>query len=131
MTIREYARLEAGRLLDHLDQEAGRAARNANAEAVHDLRVSIRRFSECLRVFEEFFPARRIRKRLKRIMNDAASVRDRDVVLKFLADAHVEAPKAARAVERDRRSAEDALRARLTAWKKRSIADKWRSELEL
>jgi CHAD domain-containing protein len=131
MTVREYARFEAGRLLDSLNKEVGRAGRNSNPEAVHDLRVSIRRFSECLRLFEEFLPARRIGRRLKRIMDDAAAVRDRDVVLEFLADAHVDAPKAVRAIERERRSAEDALRTRLTAWKKRSIADKWRSELEL
>jgi CHAD domain-containing protein len=108
-----------------------RATRCARPEAVHDLRVSIRRFSECLRAFQQFFPARRIRKRLKRIMDAAAEVRDRDIALESLAGIRIDAPEAAGAIATQRSEAEHELKRRLIAWNQGSLAHKWRAELDL
>ena len=131
MTMREHARRQAETLLRSLDEEVSCATRSARPEAVHNLRVSIRRFSECLRAFQQFFPARRIRKRLKRIMDAAAEVRDRDIALEFLAKAHINAPEAVGAIARERRGAEDKLKQHLITWKSGSLADEWRAELGL
>ncbi len=111
--IRAYAREQAKALLRRFRQQAARTAKRPEAEAVHDLRVSIRRLSQCLRVFGQFFPEGRTRKRrrgLKKIMELAAEVRNRDVTMEFLAGAGC-APDPALA--RDRARAERRLRAAL------------------
>ena len=62
--------------------------RTADAETVHDLRVAIRRFNQSVAVFGSLLPKRevkRIRKRLRRVMESAGAIRDRDIALEFLA----------------------------------------------
>lgn len=73
------------KLLDDLATEMRRTAKSADVDPVHDLRVSVRRVSEGLRVFESQIPkARRLRKEIKRIRERAAAVRDRDVTRQLL-----------------------------------------------
>jgi len=88
----------------------GRAAKSADAEAVHDLRVAIRRLAQCLRVFEQFFPrdkTRKIRRELKEMVDLASEVRNRDVALALVAEAKI-APKSdlPRRLADDRRECE-------------------------
>lgn len=65
------------RLLEQLAKEMRRTAETADVDAVHDLRVSVRRATEALRLF---CPGeKRLRKELKAIRERAAAVRDRDV----------------------------------------------------
>ena len=47
--MREYARLHTAILLRRLAYQLTRAAKSADPESIHDLRVSIRRLSGCLR----------------------------------------------------------------------------------
>jgi CHAD domain-containing protein len=54
---------------------------------VHDLRVSIRRLRECLRIFKHLFPPsarRKIRKELRKLMTCAELVRSADIALGLL-----------------------------------------------
>jgi CHAD domain-containing protein len=74
--------------------ELERATRTPDEEAVHDLRVSIRRFSQALRIFAPLLPGKavkRIRGRMKVVMDAAAVVRDLDVGMQELAGLGVEA----------------------------------------
>src|ERR1039458_6517364 len=48
--MREYVSDQTGELLRHLAFQVTRTARTGDAEAIHDLRVAIRRLSRCLRV---------------------------------------------------------------------------------
>jgi CHAD domain-containing protein len=86
MTMREYALDRAALLLRRLAFQMHRAARLRDPESIHDLRVSIRRFQQCLAVFAPFFPrgqAKKIRKRLHQIMQVAGQIRNRDIALEL------------------------------------------------
>ncbi len=65
-----YAAEQASILLGRFVFRASRVAKLADADSVHNLRVAIRRLSQCLRAFGPFFPAgecRKVRRRLRRM----------------------------------------------------------------
>jgi CHAD domain-containing protein len=66
-----------------------RAAKHpGKAELIHDLRVSIRRFTQVLRVFDGLFShSRKMRRRLRRVMNLCGEVRNCDIAVEVLAEA--------------------------------------------
>ena len=85
-TIRRYAQRQGAARLDRLAYEMGRNCRSADVEAVHDLRVSIRRLLSCLKAFPEFFSSggkRKVRRRLREIMTLAGEVRNRDIAVEL------------------------------------------------
>jgi CHAD domain-containing protein len=64
------------------------ARRTHDAEAVHKLRVSIRRLQQALRLFGEFLDereTRRVKKQLRTVLRAAAEVRNRDIAAKLVA----------------------------------------------
>ena len=65
--IRDHAAGQASALLRRLAFQASRTARLSDAGSVHDLRVSIRRLAQCLRVFGQFFPRERGKKSQHRL----------------------------------------------------------------
>ncbi len=70
------------RLIDELVTQMRRTADSPGVDAVHDLRVSVRRATEGLRIFTP--EARKLRKEIKAIREHAAAVRDRDVTRQLL-----------------------------------------------
>jgi CHAD domain-containing protein len=133
--MRDYARLQTAILLRRLAFQLNRAARGGDADAIHDLRTSIRRLSRCLRVFAPFFPGRswkKIRRELAGLMDTAATVRDRDIAIQLLGQAGV-SPRAAvvTRMAAERRSAGHELLLEIRRWKNRNFSRKWRSSLEL
>jgi CHAD domain-containing protein len=133
--MRDFARLQTSILLRRFAFQVNRTAKSAEVESIHDLRVSIRRLSRCLRTFSDFYPTdswRRMRKRLAVLMNSAAAVRDQDIALELLQDAGVSpgGPLAIRLGE-DRRHAAQELARELKRWKARNFSRKWRARLEL
>jgi len=86
--IRDYALDQMNHLLTRLVFQMHRAAKVPGPEEIHDVRVSIRRFSQGLLLFEEFFPrweVKKIKRRLKRMLKLTSQIRDRDIALDFLA----------------------------------------------
>ena len=82
-----FASVQASRLLGKLAFQVRHAAKHPNEEAIHDLRVSIRRLSQCLREFHQFFPRRQTKKILKqlgKVMDLAAEMRNRDVAIELI-----------------------------------------------
>jgi len=70
------------KMIDELVTQMRRTAESPDIDAVHDLRVSVRRATEGIRIFK---PAeRRLRKEIKAIREGAAAVRDRDVTRQIL-----------------------------------------------
>lgn len=130
-----YAREQAGARLERLARQVERAAARPDADAIHDLRVAIRRFGQSLRVFAPLFQARRrnrVRRRLRKVMDLGAAVRDRDIALELLARAGAPPGGAAvRRLKRERRDAEAELVAAVERWQQRGFAAKWREKLEL
>jgi CHAD domain-containing protein len=81
--------MELDRLLFRFLEQLERAAANPDADGVHDLRVSIRRYSQALRAFEPVLrgkTVRKIRTQLREVMDAAAVVRDLDVGMETLAE---------------------------------------------
>jgi CHAD domain-containing protein len=88
-SMHDYAVEQMNRLLTTLAFQVHRAAKKPGPDEIHDLRVSIRRFTQGLELFSDFFPkweVKKIRTMLKRMMRLTSSIRDRDITLEFLAE---------------------------------------------
>lgn len=133
--MRKHALEQARVLLRRLAYQVNRVSRSAGTDEIHDLRVAIRRLGQCLRVFPQFFPdakPKRIRKRLRKVMDLAAAVRNCDVALELAREAGLgEGTAMARAVTRQREEAAGRLAATLGRWERRDFSRKWRAQLEL
>lgn len=133
--MREYVWSQTAILLRRLAFQVSRCARSADADSVHDLRVAIRRFSRCLRVFAQFYPGnswKKIRRRMDGLMDRAGSVRDLDIAMELLADAGVgsETPLAKRLGEERRQAHRDLLH-EIRLWHHAGFSRKWRTTLGL
>jgi CHAD domain-containing protein len=135
--MREYARQQTAILLRRLAFEVNRVARAGagDADAVHDLRVAIRRLSRCLGAFAPVYPGhswKRVRRSLRALMESAAEVRDRDIAMGLLRDAGAAGGAAPlRLLTRQREDAARRLAADLHHWRNHSLSRKWREELGL
>jgi CHAD domain-containing protein len=133
--MRDHVAGQMSTLLRRLAFQANQTAHHHDAGAVHDLRVSIRRLSQCLRVFGQFFPRERGRKsqhRLNAVMDLASAVRDRDIAMEFLTAARIPSDSAlVQVLSQERAAAERSLVDTLERWSRRSFQKKWRSRLEL
>lgn len=133
--IIHYANEQASARLGKLAFQVQAAAKSMDADAIHDLRVAIRRFNQSLTVFAALYPkreAKKIRKRLGRVMEVAGEIRDRDIALEFFAEAGVrlDDPLSAR-IAGERRLAEHALAEKVKRWNRANFSAKWRSVLQL
>lgn len=126
----QFAALRASRLLGKLAFQVRHASRHPNEEAIHDLRVSIRRLSQCLREFRRLFPKRETKKILKeldRVMDLAAEMRNRDIAIKLIGknEAIAELPLIS-TLRRERDEAKRSLTLALVHWRRRDFSRKWR-----
>jgi CHAD domain-containing protein len=91
--ISQHALKETKLRLDRFSKNLGRAAEHPeDPEAIHDLRVSIRRVAQALKTFGELLdpaPVKKLRRRLRELMDLCASVRNCDVALTLLEQAGV------------------------------------------
>jgi CHAD domain-containing protein len=133
MDARQFSLAHARRQLQRLTLQLNRAARSCNADAVHDCRVAIRRFTQAIAVCQPFLPSagfQKRRKRLKQIMKDAGEVRNQDVALKLISKfrpphaAHLRANTNSARKESARR-----LVAHLKGWSSRRISSQLRLRL--
>jgi CHAD domain-containing protein len=131
---RSFAVEQAQAQLKHLTLQIGRALKSCSADAVHDVRVAIRRFTRAVAVCRPYFHVadlRKSRKRLKKIMNDAGDVRNCDIALKFVARFRVPHTPALRSKLRNRRvELARLLVADLRQWRERRSSVKWRTTLK-
>ena len=121
LPLRKFARAQALERLDEVRRQMRIVRRDPNPDAVHDLRVSIRRFSSVLQVFPEcFFPKRAAqgRKRLKRVLKAAGQVRDRDIALSLAAQADEDGERLGKLIK-ERKAAARRLRRALAKRKRR------------
>ena len=135
MQMRAYAVEQATALLGHLAFRVGPAVKRADPDSIHELRVAIRRFARCLRAFGQFFPGReskKIRQRLRRIMDLSAEVRDRDVALDLCKKAGLpsDAPVLAR-LKQERQLTQQKLATKLVRLRTRDFSRRWRKRLKL
>jgi CHAD domain-containing protein len=84
-SISSYARHETRTRLEHFKTNLRHAAQHAHDPgAIHDLRVSIRRLTQCFRIFRA--PAKKMRRRLHKIMQHCGDVRNCDIALELLGE---------------------------------------------
>lgn len=84
-SLSKYARDETRVCLHHFRASLRHAAKQPDdPDAIHDLRVSIRRLTQCFRIFHA--SAKKTRRRLHKIMERCGAVRNCDIALELLAD---------------------------------------------
>jgi CHAD domain-containing protein len=133
--MRNYVNEQLGGRLARLAFEVRRAGRSRRPEDVHDLRVSIRRFLECLSAFEDYYPSRvakKCRRRLREVMELAAAVRDRDIALELVTQAGVgRRSPLVKWLTQSRGEAMTELAGELRRLNRREFSRRWRDTLEL
>src|SRR5437868_4934156 len=130
--IREFALDQMNRLLTRLAFQVHRAAKTPGPDEIHDVRVSIRRFSQGLTLFADFFPpgdAKKIRRRLKRMMRLTSALRDRDIALDLLTRWKI--VKRRPRLVKERLALQREFSALANRWSARDFSAKWRSGLAL
>jgi CHAD domain-containing protein len=102
-------------------------------KTAHDLRVAIRRFLQCLRMFGGLFdpkPAEKLRARLRKLLDLCGAKRDYDVGLDVLAEAGLPPQHSVVLKFREQRdTASRALERHLGKKSTRASADRWRKQL--
>ena len=136
-SMHDYAVEQMNRLLTTLAFQVHRAAKKPGPDEIHDLRVSIRRFSQGLQLFSDFFPKWEIKKidrMLKRMMRLTSSIRDRDITLEFLTEGQpastqhsAHRPRLARERSAYQRQFAEMVR----RWSAHDFSAKWRNGLSL
>jgi CHAD domain-containing protein len=132
MPVRAFAGQQAAVYLRRFAFEVNRAAKHGDADAIHDLRVSSRRLAQCLRVFGQFFPGKpvkKIRRSLKKLLDRAAEVRNRDIALSLLVEAGADSGALAESLGDQRERHMQQLSAALKQWARRNSFRKWRAQL--
>jgi CHAD domain-containing protein len=135
MTIRAFAVQQIAQRLGRVAFESRRVRKSPGDDAVHDLRVSIRRFSQAVRVFSRLLPeapARKIRKRLRAIMKLAGEVRNLDIAAELITASRLEGSRPlAQQLAADRKEAARHLVEALRQLNQRDFSTRWRERLEL
>jgi CHAD domain-containing protein len=121
------------KLLERLAYQVNHTLHTPAADSVHDLRIAIRRFSQWLVLAKPAYPAKdvkKIRRRLKELMELTNAPRDCDVALKLLAKSELTSAAALEQPIRDRRKEElRKLTPALRRWAARKTSSKWRAAL--
>jgi len=118
-SIERFARDSASHLRRSVRRQVRKAHKHSDEEAIHDLRVSIRRLSECLREFSQFLPPKKTKKTLKRLgklMDLAAELRNRDVAIELAGDV---APDLVSHLQQERQKLKGKLDRALDRWRRR------------
>jgi CHAD domain-containing protein len=126
----KFASVQASRLLGKLAFQVRHAVKHPNEEAIHDLRVSIRRLSQCLRELHQFFPRREMKKILKqlsKVMDLAAEMRNRDIAIELIGkDGRPSESVFIASLRQEREQATQKLSRALVQWRRRDFSRKWR-----
>lgn len=128
--IRDYALDQMNHLLTRLVFQIHRAAKTPGPGEIHDVRVSIRRFSQCLLLFDEFFPrweVKKIKRRLKRMLKLTSQIRDRDITLDFLAN--LKRTRHRPSLVKTRMTLQKEFSQMARRWNVRDFSAKWRKGL--
>ena len=133
--MRSYVQRQTRSLLRIFAARLTRAALSGDAEAIHDLRVSIRRLSRGLRTFAPHYPDRSwksYRSQLRCLMQLAGAVRDRDIALEALSRAGIPARSPiVRCLHTERRAANNEFLAEVRRWKQQGIPRQWSRQLAI
>lgn len=123
------------RRIERLAFQGNRAAKSPDPEAVHDLRVAIRRADQALVTFKHYLPrkvAKQIRKQFKTVLSSAGTLRDLDIAIEILSkNGQPDAAELRRAIRLRRKTAERSLLTRLKRLSLRTRVSRWCDDLKL
>jgi CHAD domain-containing protein len=118
-----------------LASQLRRAAKHPHdPDAVHDMRVATRRFMQGLKVFGQFFDrqsTKKMRRRLRRLMQLSGEARNCDITLELLELAGFDDGKSAAQLRRQRKRAEEILAELLGRWHRRKLDVQWLRHLRV
>ena len=129
--MHEYVQEQTATLLRRLASSAHEAAALGSKDAVHDLRVGIRRLNQCLQLFGESFPrgkVRKIRRELKKVMKLSGEVRDLDITIELCKKAKMRTDPM---VVHERRRARKELVSALKSWTRHDFSKRSRERLNV
>ncbi|MEO7143561.1 MAG: CHAD domain-containing protein [Bryobacteraceae bacterium] len=133
--MRRYAIEQVTNLLARLAFEVRRTLRSHDAPSIHDLRVTGRRLEQALELFAPFFPQKerkKVRKRLRQMMDAAGKVRNYDVVMDLAGGLGLASSDP---VTRKLRETRDGLARELATllkkFTRRDFSSRWRNRLGL
>jgi CHAD domain-containing protein len=133
--MRKLIRSQTAKRLKKLRTELRHVAQKQDdADAIHDLRVSIRRFTQELRVFEPWFgekTVKKIRRPLRKLMERCGAVRNCDIAIDVLGTADCADPKLVAGLDRERRRTSRQLADEIEQWRKKDRIGKWSDRLKL
>jgi len=119
-SLGDFAAHHSRQLSKKFRKEVRNTAKHPDEDPIHDLRVSIRRLSQCLSEFRDFLPhAKRTRKRLGKLMDLAAEMRNRDIAIELVGSAN---PALAATLATERDHAKRKLLRALDHWRRRDSA---------
>jgi CHAD domain-containing protein len=128
-----FASESVTKLLERLAYQVNHTVHTADVEAVHDLRVSIRRFAQSLYLFKSTFTAKEVRKirgRLDDLMDLTSGPRDCDVAVALLSKRDFPGkPALEQAIRARRKESVRVLVPALRRWSARDSSSKWRAAL--
>jgi CHAD domain-containing protein len=126
-----FAEVSLEARLSKLIEQADHCLETPDPDAVHDLRVAIRRFSQALRIFRQLLDAKALqhmRRALRRVMDAAATVRDLDVGMeRLIGEGLPEDHAVIEEMRSERRRGELALRGWLFVLKSDEPQSAWRA----
>jgi CHAD domain-containing protein len=128
--MRAFALAKTAELLSTMISALEAAAADPHADAVHDMRVSIRRLQQGVRLFRQFLPRRgvkRLRKTMKSVMEPAGELRNYDIALELAGPGN---PVAASLSEK-RAAAAQTLASVVASLAEPGLADRWQAALKL
>lgn len=128
-----FAVQQAAELLKDLSKEMGNAAKHPDPDAIHDVRVAIRRLRQCLDVFSSVFPARatqKIDKALAKVLDAAGELRNLDIAIELLEESRLpRTQELIRRIATDRAKAGKEFTHILAKLDDGDVAEKWRAKL--
>ena len=125
-----FAFRKSGELIDTVVFALHDAQRLHEADAVHRLRVSIRRLQQALRVFRQYLKGpgvKRVRTQLKKAMQAAGDLRNQDIAIELIEKSGKDFPE----IRAARTASKKAFRATLHQITKKDLGVKWRAALGL
>lgn len=133
--MRKLLRSQTAKRLKRLRTELRHVAQKQDdADGIHDLRVSIRRFTQELRVFEPWFGAKtvkKIRRPLRKLMERCGAVRNCDIAIDVLRAADCAGPELVAGLDQERRRTSQQLADEVEEWRTKDRIGKWCDRLKL
>lgn len=131
--IKQFVQVQTSERLKKLESELKNTFDlPEDPDAIHDLRVAIRRLNQTVRVFMAWLDARRVTKlraRLKNLMERCGAVRNCDIAMAVLKAAEWQDDSVFQSLEKERTHTCKRLRKTLQKWHHRHRAQRWREKL--